>query len=358
MLINIQFLRFLAAMLVVFYHSAAHVRASGHGLGVFFEFGQSAGFAGVDIFFVISGFIMAWTTVDAAGGYNAISFAKRRVARIYSGYWPFYLLALGLFTQLGGQYLVNKHYISSALLWPTELRHLLIPVSWTLIFEIWFYLIFALLIAFGGAHKSRMFKLVTLAVAGWSLYTHFGRHAYDPGVLENMNLYEQYLAFPYLLEFMAGVLLADRLRGRPGGLAWTPLVAGILLFVLGGWINDQQFGGHLIKGYYIIWRVLIFGSASVMIVAGLVRLENRGLTLPGRFSLQAGAASYALYLSHTLILAATQKMGFNGWTAHLPAWQAQTAFLALVTLIVVYSMAHYRLIERPLHRVFRGWLRV
>ena len=32
MLINIQFLRFLAAMLVVFYHSAAHVRASGHGL--------------------------------------------------------------------------------------------------------------------------------------------------------------------------------------------------------------------------------------------------------------------------------------------------------------------------------------
>ena len=58
MLINIQFLRFVAAMMVVFHHSADHIRASGHELGMIFSFGQSAGFAGVDIFFVISGFLI------------------------------------------------------------------------------------------------------------------------------------------------------------------------------------------------------------------------------------------------------------------------------------------------------------
>ena len=107
MLINIQFLRFVAAMLVVFFHCAAHLQASRQAPGLLFGFGQSAGFAGVDIFFVISGFIMAWTTADDRAA-DAVAFAKRRVARIYSGYWPFFLLALGLFSLLGGQYMADK----------------------------------------------------------------------------------------------------------------------------------------------------------------------------------------------------------------------------------------------------------
>lgn len=357
MLINIQFLRCVAALLVVLFHCAAHLRLTGHAPGPIFGFGQSAGFAGVDIFFVISGFIMAWTTSTASGGADAVAFAKRRVARIYSGYWPFYLLALGLFSALGGYYLAGTRFLTSALLWPTDLRHLLIPVSWTLIFEMWFYLLFALLIAFSAARRTLLTMLLGLAVLGWSLYSHFWRHAYDPGVLEGMSVYEQYLAFPYLLEFLAGALLADWLRKRPEGLAWAPLIAGMALFAAGGTINEQWFGGKLIQGYYIIWRVPIFGAAAVLIVAGLVRLEQRGRTLPRRFSLWAGGASYALYLVHTLVLAAAHEIGLEAWLSRYPAWAVQAAFVGLAGLMLAYSMAHYRWLERPLHRLFRGWLR-
>ena len=135
------------------------------------------------------------------------------------------------------------------------------------------------------------------------------------------------------------------------------LAAGAALFVTGGVINEHAFGGNLIQGYYITWRVLIFGSAAVLIVAGLARLEPRGWTFPRRFSLWAGGASYALYLGHTLVLAATHEMGLDAWLSRYPGWAAQAAFVGLAVLMLAYSMAHYRWLERPLHRLFRGWLR-
>jgi exopolysaccharide production protein ExoZ len=355
-LINIQFLRFFAALMVVLFHASAHLRASGHAVSGLFMFGQSVGFAGVDVFFVISGFIMAWTTKDAAGVRDASLFARRRVSRIYSGYWPFFLIALGYFSFLGGNYLANAQLVRSALLWPADLRNLLLPVSWTLIYEMVFYLLFAIIIAVNGERRNSIIKGVMIAVVAWSLYSHFGRQAYDPGILESMNVYEQYAAFPFILEFLSGSILAEWLRKHPQGLAWSLLLTGILLLAAGGWINNNLFAGKLIQGYFIIWRVLVFGSASLFILAGLVRLENRGWTFARRFSLLAGGASYALYLSHTLILDATQKLGFNYWLRSFPDWLAQFAFIGLAVLIVLYSMAHFRWVERPLHRLFRRWL--
>ena len=357
MLVNIQILRFFAAVLVVFNHTSAHLRASGNEQGALFALGQTTGFGGVDIFFVISGFIMAWTTVANAGGADAMAFTKRRIARIYSGYWPFYLLALALFLTVGTRDLTGVQFLSSALLWPTELGRLLIPVSWTLIFEMYFYLMFALLIAYGGARRESLLIWAALAVLAWSLYSHFGRHAYDPGQLETMSVYENYLAFPFLLEFLAGAILADWLRKHPHGLSWSLLVAGIVLWLLSAWINTSQFEGKLIQGYFVIWRVLVFGLPSILLVAGLVRLEHAGRTFLPRFSMLAGGASYAIYLSHTLILTATQAMGLNRWVAQFSAGVAQCVFLLLIALIVAYSMAHYRWLERPLHARFRQLLK-
>ncbi len=97
MLTNIQFLRFVAALLVVFYHTSNHVRMTGVDQGVFFEIAEAVGFAGVDIFFVISGFIMFHTTKKTTGALSMVEFLKRRMARIFSGYWPFFFLAMGIF---------------------------------------------------------------------------------------------------------------------------------------------------------------------------------------------------------------------------------------------------------------------
>lgn len=358
MLVNIQFLRFIAAMLVVLYHTSDHVFASGHQLGPVYGFGKAAGFAGVDVFFVISGFIMAWTTQTSSGLAASVSFARRRAARIYSGYWPFYFLALALFSWLGLHYVPNANLASSFFLWPTRLEHLLLAVSWTLIFEMWFYLLFAGLIAAGSSRRTVLLWTLTTLMLAWSLYSQFVRRAYDPGTLESMNVFEQYTAFPFLLEFLAGALLAGWLINNHRGPGWWMLTAGISLFLLGAHLNMLVFGGKLIQGYFILWRVLIFGSASVLILAGLVRLENRGLQLPVRFSLLAGGASYAIYLSHTIILEFTYRMGLNAALSRVSEPLAQLAFGLLAASIVIYSLLHYEWLERPLHRLFRRWLRV
>lgn len=356
MLINIQFLRFVAAMLVVYYHSSAQVKSTGVDQGFLFATFEAVGFAGVDIFFVISGFIMAFTTANQTGSAKGISFFKRRFARIYSGYWPFYLLAIAVFAWVGGSHLADSALLRSAILWPGGIA--LISVSWTLIYEMYFYILFTLLILFSGPKRKLLLILMMCGIVAWSIYSQFVRHAYEPGHLEYLSLSEAFMFSPYMAEFLAGSLLADWLRRQPVGQSWSWLLIGIVLFLAGGWINNAWFDGRIEQGYFVFWRVLTFGTASLFIVTGLVRLEYQNHTAAKRFSLAAGGASYAIYLSHVLLLTATQHLGFNHFLGQHAPWVAQTAFLAYGAFILFYSIVHYRMIERPLHHVFKTWLRI
>lgn len=351
MLINVQFLRFVAAMLVVFYHTSAHVRDAGIDQGAFFVLSEAIGFAGVDIFFVISGFIMAYTTDSAAGFEAGTTFARRRIARIYSGYWPFFLLALALFAWINPDYLKSSSLLRSAILWPAN--QLLIAVSWTLIFEMFFYLLYTLLVIFTRRRRNLLLKLLLAFTLCWSLYSQFSRHAYDPGQLEYISLAEYYMLSPYLAEFLTGALAADWLRHKAGGHAALWLAAGVALFLCAGWVNNRFFEGQIEQGYYVLFRVLVFGTPALLLLTGLVRLEQAGMQAPVRFSLLAGGASYAIYLSHTLLLTASQYLGLNGFAGQLGAMPAQFLYAIYAVLILVYSMAHYKLLERPLHRGFK-----
>jgi exopolysaccharide production protein ExoZ len=355
-LINVQFLRFVAAMLVVFYHSSAHVRSTGVEPGWFFSISEAVGFAGVDVFFVISGFIMAYTSANESGAGPAVAFVKRRLARIYSGYWPFYILALGLFAWAAQDHLANADLFRSAILWPSGRN--LVQVSWTLIYEMYFYLVFGLIISLTGSKRKLLLGLMLLAVVAWSIYSQFVRRAYDPGQLETLSLAEAYMFSPYMAEFLMGSLLAGWLLHRQPGHAWLWLGAGVVLYMAGGWINQTLFGGNIEQGYYIFWRVVIFGTAASFLVMGLVRLEFRGITAPLRFSVLAGGASYAIYLCHTLWLAFTQHLGLNSLLAQYSGspWIVQWVFVGYAALILGYSILHFRWIEQPLHRRFRKWL--
>lgn len=358
MIYNIQYLRFFAALLVVLYHSSDHVRASGQPYGWLFEHVRASGFAGVDIFFVVSGFIVAWTNEQASGRRDALRFMLRRCARVYSGYWLFFLIAIGVHLHFNRAYVEDVDWLTSFFLWPTPLWNLLIPVSWTLIFEMFFYALFTVLIALGRPHRYWLVFSLGVAIVAWSLYSQFVRHAYDPGELEQMNIYEQYFAFPYLIEFLAGSLLAKWLMIRPNGACYSLLLAGVALWTLGGYINNQYFEGQLVQGYYVLSRVSIFGSAALLIVAGLVRLENKGFAPWPRVGLLAGDSCYALYLSHTLVLYSSYRLGLPTLVSSMPAWAVQLTYYGLALLIVVYSVAHYLLAERPLDRLFRRVLRV
>jgi len=356
MLINIQFLRFVAAMLVVLYHGSAHVRDSGIEQGAFFALAEAIGFAGVDVFFVISGFIMAFTTHSAGGLGDGWAFARRRVARIYSGYWPFFLFALLLYSWIRPEHVGSSSLLRSAILWPAN--ELLIAVSWTLIFEMFFYVLYTLLV-FCTLRKREVFlRLLLIFIGCWAAYSQFGRHAYDPGRLETISLAEYYMLSPYLAEFLGGAIIAGWLRQKTGGngIAW--LVAGSVLFLGAGWINNQLFDGQIEQGYYVFWRVLAFGMPSLMLLIGMVRIEQAGSHTPIRFSLLAGGASYAIYLSHTLLLALSQHLGLNRFAGQWGELPTQSIFALYAALILWYSVLHYRWIERPIHRIFKSILKI
>ena len=356
MLINVQFLRFAAALLVLAYHTSSHMHDAGVELGPVFALSEATGFAGVDIFFVISGFIMAYTTRTSAGPGQGWLFIRRRFARIYSGYWPFYLLALLVFAWINPAYLESSSLIRSAILWPAN--DLLIAVSWTLIFELFFYVLFTFLIVLTDRRRLLVLSALMVASVSWSFTSHFGLHAYDQGQLEKMGLAQYYMLSPYLAEFLAGALLASHVGKNTGKRAWFYLLSGVLLFSFGGWVNATLFQGSIEQGYFVFYRVAIFGIPSLLLLKGMIDLEHSGTRAPARISILAGGASYAIYLSHTLLLTVTQHLGFNVFAGQLGTTFARIVFWLLILAILLLSMAHYTRIERPLHGCIKRVLRI
>jgi len=358
-LVNIQFLRFAAAMMVVLYHTAARVPPNHTVLGGLLETGQSLGFGGVDIFFVISGFIMAHTTSGHAGAIQSLDFARRRLARIFSGYWPFYFAALLIFYHYRPEHFAESHLLASFFLWPQSLNLVLLEISWTLSYELYFYLLFSILML--ATAPGRRFGIVAGALfllLAYNFYRHFISHAFSPEHIYFQPIWLLFLSSPFLLEFFAGSLIAWWLAKHETGPAWSWFTAGCMLFLAGGWINDHLYGGRIEQGFHTLPRVLVFGIPASMIVAGLVRLERAGWQTPEGFSLLTGGASYAIYLSHILILTLVWNSGLaglvNGWPANLMV----TAYLLVMLAILLFSVLHYRWLEQPLHRSFKRWLGV
>jgi len=358
MLINIQFLRFAAALAVVVYHAARHVAATGADPGWLFRAGEAVGFAGVDVFFVISGFIMFYTTRDSAGAVAATDFLKRRVARIYSGYWPFFLFAAVVFAIARPDHFADSNLLTSFLLWPMPLNKVLLDVSWTLSYEMYFYLLFTLLVLLGVRGRAPLLAGLVVLIAAFNLVRHFLWHDFGPERLYIHSFANLFLASPYLLEFFAGALLAVGAARRSVPLAGWLLLLGIVGFAAAGVANVVVYDGQIEQGYHMVPRVILFGIPSALILLGLVGLEQAGRVAPRRFSLDTGGASYAIYLSHTILLVATMHLGLNAALRGWPDLAVQGVFALYCALIVVVNVIYYRFAERPLHRVFKRVLRV
>ena len=355
MLINIQLLRFLAALAVVFTHGHAHVVAANGPQDGLFGFFHLFGYAGVDVFFVISGFIIWHTTTSLHGGRGAADFLYRRATRIYTGYWPYALLALLLFWVFGPEVLKRIDYWGSFLLYSTKIDELLLPVAWTLVYELYFYLVFTLLLLF--SNRFRLLALVVLFAVvltvqgvGW-LYLDL----YSQANFWGLSIFFLFFTSPFCLEFLAGAMLAagyQRLRPNP----WL-LFTLFLLFLVGGiYLQEAVIGERLEKGYHAPYRVLFFGSAALFLVWAMLRLEQLGRVLAPRYGLFLGDISYSLYLSHTLLLTAIYFFGLRDLAAE--TGYQEVWYLLFSLLIIAYSALHYRWIEYPLRSLSQRLRRV
>src|SRR5204862_3852509 len=148
--LSVQYLRAVAALLVVFHHARQFP-------GFKDAVGTGVGSAGVDMFFVISGFVMAVTA--GRRNYPAFRFLARRGLRIIPLYWSMTLLSAVLAFALPSVFddvaFTWKHFLSSLLFiphvspYPPFNYSPLMKIGWTLNFEMFFYLIFAALMVFG-----------------------------------------------------------------------------------------------------------------------------------------------------------------------------------------------------------------
>jgi exopolysaccharide production protein ExoZ len=342
---NIQGLRFVAALWVAIYHLNQLF-----GLGLEQPWVQAfarSGYAGVDIFFVISGYIMALTTDGARSGLrNAGHFLSQRFARIYCGWWPFFLIYLGFAIAAGGPD-PQVRLLQSFFLWPTLLPHHLVPIAWTLSFELFFYACTAAVLLWSRRRAWQVMlawaAVVLVLNASWIVQ---GR--YHPDRVADVDIGLWFFFYPLTLEFIAGFLLHE-LLARRSSLRWGPWLAAAALFAIAIALY-QQLGVFYPSGlaglYHAPERALLWGGLSVCLVAVAVRLEAAGKT-PLAWAKPLGDASYSIYLGHILLiqlfLRAHASLGFGSWPKPL---------LALVVLAAIVAMfrLYYLAIERPLYK--------
>ena len=326
----VQALRGFAAFGVLTHHIAVSIdRWFGAG---FTPPGFGLGWVGVDLFFVLSGFIMVWTTQTAGHGLQpAAAFWARRVLRVYPPYWAALALAIAVTTALPaivGQ--ANAGFWASFFLWPSEHPPILQP-GWTLIYELWFYLGFGLLMLTPRRHLAAL-------LSGWAVgvmiaAAHFGQDTHP--VLH-------VIANPLTLNFLmgAGVALAvARWPGSPPVPVLLGLIAfGALLLVAGAYYVTET-------GWNEWTRMLACGPASALLLAGAALLDRQGRLAPPKALVTLGDWSYALYLTHQPIVYAATLLSVQafgvGWLGVLVAVAAGLTVPFLATALL------HRAVEKP-----------
>jgi peptidoglycan/LPS O-acetylase OafA/YrhL len=321
MLKNIQALRGVAAILVVWAHLG--------GLGrvvpdIPVVPATSVGAFGVDLFFVISGFIMMYVTRNNWG--HVGPFLLRRAVRIYPMWWGCLYFAvptikLVMLFLLGRDVPHLDYQLKVFFLWPAldPVRNELYPpltVGWTLSYELLFYLVFGLIQLGRQTHVALKISIVLLSLVGAS-------YLLPPG-----SVYQQFLGNSVYLEFALGVWLGHGFIQKK---KWPfPLWPLLFLAFLDGprWVSA--------------------GLPAMAVVCIALQFETR-LTLP-KWTQRLGDQSYSLYLTHGLVIfpiATAITVWLTGWTA---------LTLVFLLTVMVGAMVYY-LVERHLLNALRRFIK-
>lgn len=291
-LLTLQAARGVAANLVVLSHLFIVEDKYTHG-SVLPSF-SFYGVAGVDLFFVLSGFIM----VAVAGrGVGPWEFLWRRAARIYPTYWLVTLVVLAV-TILAPQ-IVNSSITEPISIWRSFLllparTPPLLAVGWTLVHEIYFYLVFALFLAL---------RIPVL----------FGLVAWGLVLLTVTVIMPNEIAASPVLSLLTSPLTAEFMMGAIVGLLWVRRRTPRATIV--GVIGVASFAFSLVylapaislatNAYLNAWRALIFGIPSALVLYALAAAEHRTKSVVSqKWLVTTGDWSYATYLVHVLVISA------------------------------------------------------
>lgn len=338
---SIQVLRGLAAVMVVFYHLMFSEQLMSAPEDCLLSPLLKTGAAGVDLFFVISGFIMVTVTRKKFGAPGAVpEFLYSRFSRVYPVYWLFTLAILALAAVKPS--LLNipigapLKILQSFLLYPQE-HFPILKVGWTLVHEIYFYLVFTVFLFWPARILPRGLALWAAAILAASalLWTRPPAPAGLPDIVIN----------PLTFEFIMGCLIAIFLQKPTSLPGWIPLVAGLAGLICASSVSHHivSFLADLRENWF---RVAVYGIPSAFILYGAVALEKKQGKVFLSWLQPLGDASYSLYLVHLFVLSAMVKF----WS--FVPWQGpfiKVAYLAaMVAAAVVSGLLIHHFVEKPL----------
>lgn len=332
----IQAMRGIAAVMVLLWHDRE-------------VFGISSllanGKGGVDVFFVISGFIMV---VAAAAGLSgprdAATFAVKRFARV----WPPYVVATIIYLSVISVFpwakpIDWKYFFQSILFYPVNGGSPIYAIGWTLTLEMFFYAIISFCIAFGKFKRQAFLvfaTLVALITAGVVSKASLSWAA--PGFLSG---YLSLLFHPCIPEFFAGAAIGALYRSDfrvPKALG-----ASIAAILIAGFIW-QFFGGVNVKV-----GISGLGIGSVAVMLGLVVLYKSGFDIqPPKILVWVGEISFSLYLVHVIAsVVLTKTLSAYGFSAYTNGG-GYLVFLLVFALIL--SNFFYLIFEKQLSAQVAG----
>jgi exopolysaccharide production protein ExoZ len=326
--------RGVAALLVVIYHAALHVEGDVPGSAVLWGL-PHFGHAGVDFFFVLSGFIISFVHRKDFGRPHRLGhYLERRFTRVF----PFYWLVLGFmlldtWVLHRGQFPGVRDVLTNIFLLP-QAKDQIVGGAWTLVYEIMFYLVIAIAVfsrRIGAALLCVWAALVAVGCASNSVYTSAA-----------LNV----ASSPFCFEFFLGIGAAAILSRCTVPFSGVVLAVGLAGFAGAGlW----EVTGRL-SGFGTAAR-LAYGLCAFLVILALVERERSGKLRVPKFMAVLGRASYSVYLVHLIAIGVTFK--FLAMALQLtPSW-AFPIWLLLCAMGTATGILASVWLEQPLIRLVR-----
>jgi peptidoglycan/LPS O-acetylase OafA/YrhL len=326
---SLQIVRALAATSVVYFHAGTEPKFGGFG---------------VDIFFVLSGFVMA---LIVANGESATAFVRNRVSRVVPLYWIFTIIVLAMAAARPDLFNSTRadwgNFFKSILFVPYfkengEL-HPMLHVGWTLNYEMYFYALLA-----GALFACRKhYELCVAAVIAFG-YVAAPRLSGTPALSAFLG---NDIVFEFLFGFLAFRLYRSLSERQISPVIYGLVAAGAYVFLA----VRENFGPAA-------YRAVVFGIPSLFLVVASACLDPIIQKNNGRITqmlVAIGNASYAIYLSHIFVVEGCRKLLFPALPYALPA---TLGALIIIVIAMIVGEFTYLLIDRPIHQVLKSRLAV
>jgi exopolysaccharide production protein ExoZ len=350
----IQALRGISALLVMMYHFQQRIAPGefAQTAGAFF-FGR--GYVGVDIFFMLSGFVMVYSTARiTSGASDAVTFFIKRIARV----WPAYVIATVLYLAIHlGDFGINQlaldQFLKSIVFLPQAnsgapfFGYATLTLGWSLNYEMYFYLIFGCSLIFGKSKRwlvlAAWFALTLLLIPAFKRTLSFDIKTEYLFSVDYFNLMVNPIIWGFLIGMAVGKAYLSTLRIS------SAMVLRCCLLAMTGVVVWQYLSGFL-AGHGVTHNLIPIAALFLLIA---LAEKNTPFAWPA-WLVWMGEISFSLYLLHIPVIDGINKLMTAYGNPALNGHASTVVLGVFATLAVVIPFHHF--IEKRLSSLLSKWL--